>query len=530
MSKQNPNPASRPRPPLRSSLSAAAVVVWSGVYMGAIGRLFVAVTSVVIFFTCAPRMGMTVDAPDVQTGGVDSGPTALMRQAYRDGRYETVIKEFEALNVPGVPDSVKHSAAYLTGLALLRRCGADSVGCDLNVPLRYFETIPDSHPDYVFARNAMADICYTQDINDKRCICRDYVECTIENLKRAIRVKPKNKAQAEAVNRAYVFLCFRDYGKSTYYYWGSELDSAAKNLRKVPSGSSHYTDAQLGLGWVSMPRHKYDDAISAGAEAVNSTDDLFLQSDAYFLSACASVFKKDYDKALSLLDTASRKLASYIAPDGSETAVRRNEYNEYEGKLMYSRDIEYVRENIKLASILLPKLAERHRINEEIERQKRTADSLDRPETTDTLRLIPKKMDTKIYADEKHERVIATVDPRSDVVVVSEPNEKHTKVITAPSGVLTVLETTRKHYKARTADGTVGYVLKNALKKNKPRKLPKPEHCKHMDIHGEDDVIILTHPSDGTHFIFDIDDPTGDVIALPGDHFTGRKPPIENGY
>ncbi|WP_461252240.1 hypothetical protein, partial [Treponema sp. R8-4-B8] len=58
-------------------------------------------------------------------------------------------------------------------------------------------------------------------------------------------------------------------------------------------------------------------------------------------------------------------------------------------------------------------LAERHRINEEIERQKRTADSLDRPETTDTLRLIPKKMDTKIYADEKHERVIATVDPVS---------------------------------------------------------------------------------------------------------------------
>jgi len=292
----------------------------------------------VTFFNCAPtakEASATANnaqtaadaqaAPDVQSGGIDSGPTAPMRAAYRSGDFRTVDSLFAALNVPGVPDSIKCHAYYLMGQTFLRRD-------DLRDARRFFTMIPNKHPDYVFAYHAAADV---NSMSDNR-------QAAIDALKLVVGVKPKNNAQAEIINRSYLFLGF-------IYHENRTLDAAVAALRKVPKSSRHYQDAQLGLGWIAQEERQWSDSFNAGAEVVNTAADPFLKSEGNLLQAYALAMQKDYAQAVDLLNTAAGRLSSYSGPSDSEIAARRNEYNEYEGQLFFSRDFDIVLDDITFA-------------------------------------------------------------------------------------------------------------------------------------------------------------------------------------
>jgi tetratricopeptide (TPR) repeat protein len=297
--------------------------------------------------TCAPRVGTGVSGgfhdpsvPDVQTGAADSGPTALMRKAYRDGDYDAVFRQYETLIAAGAPDSVKYRAAYLTGQALLRRCEADADAvCDYQEPVRYFTVIPDNHPDYAFARHAVADICYSA-LGDER--------CAIDALNSVILVKPKNSAQAEIINRSYVFLGFLYYNELGYE---NALALAVTALRKVPEGSRHFTDAQLGIGWVAQKARQWGDSFNAGALAANSTTDTLLRSDGLFLHGYAAAVTGHYVQALKLLLAAEETARSYGNREEPVPAADRNEYGEYGGKPFFRRDFDIVLEDIRYALV-----------------------------------------------------------------------------------------------------------------------------------------------------------------------------------
>jgi tetratricopeptide (TPR) repeat protein len=275
--------------------------------------------------------------PDVQTGSVDSGPTAAMRTAYRDGDFETVRRQFEALNVPGVSDHVKYQACYLMGRMCMRIDDYDNAR-------RFFDMITDNkHPDYAFARHAVAEMLYTD---------RENKEDAIDALELVIGVKPKNRAQAEIINRSYVFLGF-------IFYEDHQLASAVTALRTVPRNSRHYIDAQLGLGWTAQQARQWGDSFNAGTEAVNTTTDLYLQSEGNLLQAYALAMQKDYSRAVDILTEANTKLLSYPGHDEAEIAARRNEYNEYEGKLFFSREYEITLDDVQFALARFTRIASR---------------------------------------------------------------------------------------------------------------------------------------------------------------------------
>jgi len=229
----------------------------------------------------------------------------LMRVFYRNGDFAAVQSQFEELNALRAPDSIKYHAFYIMGQTNMQRG-------DYREALRFFTMIPDSHPDYVFARHAAAVA---------NAMTENY-EGAIEDLELAIQVKPDNKAQEEAVNRSYLFLGFLYYEDSTE----GALAMVVTALRKVPQNSYYYQDALLGLGWTGLKAQQWGDCFRAGEELAKTATDPVLQSEGNLLQAYAQAMQKNYSQAVSILEEAGKRLSSYSGPSEAELAADRNEY------------------------------------------------------------------------------------------------------------------------------------------------------------------------------------------------------------
>jgi len=238
----------------------------------------------------------------------------LMRVFYRSGDLAAVESQFEELNALGVPDSIKYHAHYIMGQAAMQRG-------DYQKARQLFTMIPDNHPDYVFAYHAAAVA---------NAMAENF-QGAIADLEFVIQIKPKNKAQEEAINRSYVFLGFLYYEDLSTE---GALARAVTALRKVPKNSYYYQDALLGLGWTALKARQWPDCMSAGAELSKTATDPVLQSEGNLLQAYAQAMQKNYTQAVSLLDEASKRLAAYPGPNEEERNNNRNEYenvrSEYE--------------------------------------------------------------------------------------------------------------------------------------------------------------------------------------------------------
>ncbi|MDR0306050.1 MAG: hypothetical protein LBI42_04330 [Chitinispirillales bacterium] len=231
----------------------------------------------------------------------------LMRVYYRNNDFSRVEAQFEELNSLGVPDSIKYHAYYIMGQAAMKRS-------DFTRARQLFTMIPDNHPDYVFAYHSAA---VTNMLNDN-------IQGAIADLEYVIQLKPQNKAQEEIINRSYVFLGYLYYEDLTTE---GAMAKAVTALRTVPRGSYYYQDALLGLGWTALKARQWVDCISAGSELARSTQDPILQSEGSLIQAYAHAMQRNYVPAVSLLEDAVKKLASYNIPSPSELAQKQNEYN-----------------------------------------------------------------------------------------------------------------------------------------------------------------------------------------------------------
>jgi len=230
----------------------------------------------------------------------------LMRVFYRNGDFAAVQSQFEELNTLRAPDSIKYHAYYIMGQTNMQRG-------DYREALRFFAMIPDNHPDYVFARHAAAVA---------NAMTENY-EGAIEDLELAIRIKPDNKAQEEAVNRSYLFLGFLYYEDLSA---DDALAMAVTALRKVPKNSYYYQDALLGLGWTGLKARQWDDCFRAGEELAKTATDTVLQSEGNLLQAYAQAMQENYSQAVSILEEAGKRLSSYSGPSEAELAAARNDY------------------------------------------------------------------------------------------------------------------------------------------------------------------------------------------------------------
>jgi tetratricopeptide (TPR) repeat protein len=231
----------------------------------------------------------------------------LMRVFYRSGDYAAVQSQFEELNALGVPDSIKYHAYYIMGQTNIQRG-------DYQGARQLFTMIPENHPDYVFAYHAAAVAN----------AMADNMQGAIADLEFVIQIKPKNKAQEEAINRSYVFLGFLYYEDLNNQE--GALARAVTALRKVPKSSYYYQDALLGLGWTGLKARQWGDCQSAGAELAKTATDPVLQSEGNLLQAYAQAMQKNYPQAVSLLEEASKRLSNYSGPSESDLAASRNDY------------------------------------------------------------------------------------------------------------------------------------------------------------------------------------------------------------
>jgi len=230
----------------------------------------------------------------------------MMRVFYRSGDFTAVESQFEELNALGVPDSIKYHAYYIMGQTHIQRG-------DYQAARQLFTMIPENHPDYVFAYHAAAVA---------NAMAENF-QGAIADLEFVIQIKPKNKAQEEAINRSYVFLGFLYYEDLSTE---GALARAVTALRKVPKNSYYYQDALLGLAWTALKARQWPDCLSAGAELAKTATDPVLQSEGSLLQAYAYAMQKNYAQAVSLLDDASKKLGSYTGPNDADLAANRSEY------------------------------------------------------------------------------------------------------------------------------------------------------------------------------------------------------------
>ena len=232
----------------------------------------------------------------------------LMRVFYRGGDYSAVENQFEELNGLGVPDSIKYHAYYIMGQTAIQRG-------DYARARQLFTTIPENHPDYVFAYHSAAVAN----------MLADNIQGAIADLEFVIQIKPQNKAQEEAINRSFVFLGYLYYEDLATE---GALARAVTALRRVPKSSYYYQDALLGLGWTALKARQWSDCLSAGSELAKTATDPVLQSEGNLIQAYAYAMQKNYSQAVSLLDATAKTLNSYTPPSEADLGQRRAEYND----------------------------------------------------------------------------------------------------------------------------------------------------------------------------------------------------------
>ncbi len=215
------------------------------------------------------------------SGAVPYADLGLMRIHYRNGDFAKVANQFVELSKPNVPDSLRYHGAYLMGQTHLQS----------NDPLKaiqIFGTIPEGHPDYVFAQHAMA-VAHVQAESDM-----SQVVAALENC---VGSKVETPAQKEIVNRSYLFLGY-------IFYEENALSKAVVALRMVPTTSYYAEDALLGQGWTGLKARQWTDCISTGSLLTKTSNKPILKCEGMLIRAYGHLLQKDYAQSMGVLKDA----------------------------------------------------------------------------------------------------------------------------------------------------------------------------------------------------------------------------------
>jgi len=215
------------------------------------------------------------------SGAVPYSDLGLMRIFYRNGDFAKVANQYVELCKPNVPDSLKFHGAYLMGQTQLQ-------SNDPQKAIQLFGTIPETHPDYVFAQHATAVALIQADSDMTQ------VVAALEN---SVGAKAETEAQKEIVNRSYLFLGY-------IFYEENAMSKAVVALRMVPTSSYYAEDALLGQGWTALKSRQWTDCIATGSLLTKTTSKPILKCEGLLIRAYGHLLQKDYTTSLSVLTEA----------------------------------------------------------------------------------------------------------------------------------------------------------------------------------------------------------------------------------
>lgn len=223
----------------------------------------------------------------------------ILRLHYRDGNSIGVSNQFSKLNTAETPDSLKYHAYYYTGLQHMKDGNFKNA-------INLFNLIPRSHPEYVFAQFSSA--IASANGND--------MNSAVMSLHDAVQFSPVTDAQKEIINRALTllgYIFFEGLGNVE-----PSLSQAVAALRKVPSTSYYYEDAQLGLAWAALRASAWGDCIKACDEILRTSKKAILQCEAMLLKAYASMINNKYQEAAQILKPAYELVTKTAPPSPRE--------------------------------------------------------------------------------------------------------------------------------------------------------------------------------------------------------------------
>lgn len=251
---------------------------------------------------------------------------ATMRIHYRSGEDSALPGLFDALNQPGVSDSLRSHAQYLMGQSKLRLGAYDEA-------LAHLAAIPPGHPDYLYSLHSLGVLN----------LLNDNINAAVPLFQRVIEAVPKSPAQAELVNRTLVLLGYVYY--EHYQQFEGNFSKAVSALRMVESHSYYYEDALLGLGWIALKARQWLDCIRVGEALEGTSRRIAIQSEGALLRAYAFMMQQEYAQSISILEKALLKLSAAQQADTDSLQRRRQRY---EGQRLVYQQLS--QSAVKLAS------------------------------------------------------------------------------------------------------------------------------------------------------------------------------------
>lgn len=228
---------------------------------------------------------------------------ALVRLSYRQDDPEMILKHFNRLSRPGVPDSVRFHGMYYYAESLLGEG-------KYRKAIQFFSTIPETHPEFPFAQHSLA-VAHV--------LAGDPMPAIIQALGRAAEIEPRNKAEEEIRNRSLLLFGF-------LFYEESMLSKAVMALRQVDRSSIYFPDAQLGLGWAAIRAKQWNDAVEAGKNLIANSSNKLLQAEGGLVQAYGLMMTREYTQALALLAQSLEKAKSYKPPTEEALTQRSWQY------------------------------------------------------------------------------------------------------------------------------------------------------------------------------------------------------------
>lgn len=237
------------------------------------------------------------------SGAVAYADLGLMRIHYRNGDFAKVANQYVELSKPKVPDSLRYHGAYLMGQTYLQS----------NDPLKAIQvlgTVPEGHPDYIFAQHAIA-IAHVQANSDMA-----QVVAALENC---VGSKATTPSQKEVVNRSYLFLGY-------IFYEENALSKAVVALRMIPTSSYYAEDALLGQGWTALKARQWNDCISTGSLLTKTTNKTILKCEGMLIRAYGHLLQKNYHQSLAVLNDANDMIRPLMMQSDDTLNYARMQY------------------------------------------------------------------------------------------------------------------------------------------------------------------------------------------------------------
>jgi hypothetical protein len=232
---------------------------------------------------------------------------AKMRIHYRSGEDSALPGLFDALNQPGMSDSLRFCAHYLMGQSKLR-LGAYAEA------LTHLEEIPPKHPDYLYAQHSLGVLK----------LLGDSITAALPHFQGIVEAVPQTRMQVELVNRTLVMMGYVYY--EHYQQFEGNFSKAVSALRMVDPHSYYYEEALLGLGWIALKAQQWMDCMHVGEALEVTSQRIALQSEGALLRAYAFMMQQEYAQSIPILENALVRLSGVVQVDADSLQRRRQRY------------------------------------------------------------------------------------------------------------------------------------------------------------------------------------------------------------